>query len=307
MKRSIRWKVILACIIVFIIGIVIYFLGFTGFVAIDTLPSGAAIDIDGNRVGNSPIKKRVFIGMHRIKAIKYGYGVMSDDVRVERGKTIAITRRLPALIQSNPSGAAVYIDGEYKGETPLSFEFEPGYHRVMLKKMHYIDVVKIFRVAEAPMKPMPVFHLTKAEILYPVSITSKPREAKIYIDREWRGVTPKKLQLPRGHYFIRLSKDGYQDIIDEFTVPNAKEYAAKLKARIAYGSISINALPYSVIYLDGQKKGETPIELSQIPVGKHTIRFTRPGYKDIRREVNLEDDQKITIGIKLDEWMLDWR
>jgi len=307
MKISIRVKVIIACIILLVLVIAVYFWGVTGILVIDILPSGATVEIDGKFVGDSPIRKRVFVGTHRIKIVKGGYGpLILRGIQVERGKRVEISRKLPSLIRSNPPGAEVYIDGEYKGKTPLPFEFQMGYHRVLLKKPKYVDVAKRFFIADMVMKPMPVFHLTPAETVYPVNISSKPAGAIIYIEGSRRGETPKQLQLPADRYPIRIFKEGYYEITDELVIPDMKRYKIVLKPIIFYGSISVNAQPFAIVYLDEQKIGETPIELEKIPVGMHTIRLTRAGFVDIKRKIKIEKNKKYKIGIKADEWLLEW-
>ncbi|MFQ6039870.1 MAG: PEGA domain-containing protein [Candidatus Poribacteria bacterium] len=307
MNISTRTKVIIACIILFVLLIAVYFWGFTGILVIDILPAGATVEIDGKVVGDSPIRKRVFVGTHRIKVIKGGYGpLIIRGIQIERGKKVEISRKLPSLIRSNPPGAEVYIDGEYKGKTPLPFEFQMGYHRVLLKKPKYVDVAKRFFIADMVMKPMPVFDLTPAETVYPVSISSQPPGAIIYIEGSRRGETPKQLELPADRYSIRIFKEGYHEITDELIIPDMKEYATVLKPIIFYGSISVNVQPFATVYLDGRKIGETPIELEKVPVGIHTIRLTRPGFVDIKRKIKIEKNEKYKIGIKADEWLLEW-
>ena len=305
MNISTRAQIIIAFIILFFLVIAVYFVGFTGTLVFDTLPSGAAVEIDGNFVGNSPIRKRIFVGTHHVKAVKSGYGTLVlREIQIERGKKLEISRKLPSLIRSNPLGAEVYIDDEYKGKTPLSFEFQPGYHRVLLKKTKYVDLSKRFFVADMVMNPMPIFQLTPAETIYPVNISSKPAGAIIYIEGNRVGETPKQLDLPADRYAIRIFRDGYQQIDDELIIPDTKEYKTVLKPIIFYGSISINAQPFAMVYLDERKIGETPIELEKVPVGMHTIRLTRQGFVDIKRKIKVEKEQKYKIGIKADEWLL---
>jgi hypothetical protein len=304
-KISTRTKVIIACIILSVLVVAVYLWVLTGILVIDTSPAGATVEIDGNFTGESPVRKRVFVGIHQIKAVKSGYGALIlREIQVERGKKLEIKRKLPALIQSNPPGAEVYVDDEYKGKTPLSFEFQPGYHKVLLKKNKYVEVFKRFLVANMVMKPMPIFYLTPAETVYPVNIKSEPAGAIIYIEGNRMGETPKQLELPADQYSIRIFKDGYQEITDKLIIPGMKEYETVLEPIIFYGSISVNAQPFAIVYLDEQKIGETPIELEKVPVGMHTIRLTRPGFVDFKRKINVEKNQKYKIGIKADEWML---
>jgi len=48
------------------------------------------------------------------------------------------------VVNSNPSGARVYFDGEYKGTTPVEFPFKwYGGHRLRLERDGYGDTVQV--------------------------------------------------------------------------------------------------------------------------------------------------------------------
>jgi len=308
MKKRIILILCPAFVILVAMGIVLVYLVFTEVLEVETAPKGASVLLNGKIVGITPLRKRVFVGTHKVKIFKKGYGILPfDEVVIERGNSVIISKKLPALVSSNPSGAHVYIDDEYKGKTPVSFEFDPGYHKITLKKPKYEPVEKGFRVSDMTMKPMPLFQLKKAEVLYPINICSTPAGAKIYLWNQYTGTTPKELKLPKGRYLIRIFKEGYQETPGELVLPGKKEYTTVLKPAESYGIISVNAQPFADVYLDGQKKGETPIELQKVPAGQHVILLTRTGYKDIRRKVMLEKNRNIKIGVSVDEWLFENR
>ena len=304
MKRRIILLAISAFTILILVGVALLYSVFTEFLEVETAPKDASVLLDGKIVGVTPLRKRVFVGAHKMTIFKKGYGALTlDEVVVKRGNSLAISKRLPALVSSNPSGADVYINGEHKGKTPLSFEFEPGYHNVTLKKPGYETEEKVYKISDMTMKPMPPTRLKKVAVVHPVSVYSNPAGAKIYLWSRYMGTTPKELKLPTGRYLIRIFKEGYQEASSELVLPGKKEYRTVLKPTESYGIISVNAQPFANVYLDGLKKGETPIELQQVPAGKHLILLTRPGYKDIRHEITLARNQKINIGVRMDEWL----
>jgi hypothetical protein len=52
--------------------------------------------------------------------------------------------RRKMVVNSNPSGARVYFDGEYKGTTPVEFPFKwYGGHRLRLERDGYNDSVQV--------------------------------------------------------------------------------------------------------------------------------------------------------------------
>jgi hypothetical protein len=59
--------------------------------------------------------------------------------------TGCVRRRI--VVNSNPPGARVYFDGEYKGTTPVDFRFKwYGGHRLRLEREGYDDSVQIVEI-----------------------------------------------------------------------------------------------------------------------------------------------------------------
>jgi hypothetical protein len=44
------------------------------------------------------------------------------------------------------------------------------------------------------------------------------------------------------------------------------------------GDIQVTASQQANVYLDGERAGMTPRSLKNVPLGRHTVRVTRPGY-----------------------------
>ena len=55
-----------------------------------------------------------------------------------------------------------------------------------------------------------------------LSITSNPSGAKVYINGTYKGVTPIKIELKKGSYTVKLSKEGYNDYTKTATVSVGK-------------------------------------------------------------------------------------
>ena len=125
---------------------------FTGSAMIDSVPQGASIYFDGNYYGMTPttITKKT-VGVHDITLKKDGYNDWVSQIQVLKGKTVTITATLVQRttpyegslnIQSTPSGAEVYFNGDMKGVTPLIVSgIAPGTYTITLKKDGYQDWV----------------------------------------------------------------------------------------------------------------------------------------------------------------------
>jgi hypothetical protein len=59
------------------------------------------------------------------------------------------------------------------------------------------------------------------------------------------------------------------------------------------GAIQVTASQQANVFLDGQRQGMTPRSLRDVPLGRHTIRVTRPGYAPQEQAVVLTVDEPI--------------
>jgi serine/threonine-protein kinase len=62
-------------------------------------------------------------------------------------------------------------------------------------------------------------------------------------------------------------------------------------AKPRFGGLTVNALPFGEVLLDGKSLGTTPVRVEKLPVGKHTLRVIREGYEDFERTVVVEEGQ----------------
>ena len=135
----------------------------------------------------------------------YAYGVSTKGLAIFKViETGTIT------ISSSPSGASIYIDGEYKGTTwaSKSFSVPVRYHTIKLTKSGYNDweTTKYVQANEdvyvsATLTPEPGS----------ISTSSVPAGATIYLDGAYKGTTPKTiLDVSVGYHTLELNKEGYQ-------------------------------------------------------------------------------------------------
>jgi hypothetical protein len=64
-------------------------------------------------------------------------------------------------LSTDPAGAAVYVDGQARGVTPVELSLPPGEHRVRLAKDGYLENSRVVRVTGTAMAPVRV-SLTRA-------------------------------------------------------------------------------------------------------------------------------------------------
>ena len=101
------------------------------------------------------------------------------------------------------------------------------------------------------------------------------------------------LHVPDGNCEI-LYKNSWQAIqLDLIDRPgnDLKVYADQVPPPVSSGSLSIASMPSGAsVYLDETYKGITPLIVSNVSPGRHTIKLTKPGYENYTENVSVIAD-----------------
>lgn len=113
-----------------------------------------------------------------------------------------------------------------------------------------------------------------------LGILSFPSGALLILDDEDRGVTPCSVSnLSPGSYTLILEKEGFAPYKQTVTIHPRRATTVTAFLAPLYGSLSIRSYPLNAsISLDGSPKGSTPLILTGIPSGMHTVELSKPGY-----------------------------
>lgn len=200
----------------------------TGSLSVSSSPSGAAVYVDSIYQGvTSTTIGNLVPGSHSVRLTKAGYQDWTGSVSIAAGSTTYLN---PSLVQnpqpqyatvsisSSPSGASVYGDGVYVGQTragsPLVFtQVKPGVHTLLLTKSGYQDYQTTQSVAAGQDY---VVSVTLNAVQNPttggISVISAPSQAEVYLNNAFKGLTPITLDtLSPGSYTVLVKLSGYQD------------------------------------------------------------------------------------------------
>lgn len=125
-----------------------------GFLHLKSNPPGASIVLDGEGVGVTPRTiEALKSGKYVVKLIKDGYFLWKKEVSIAGGSVVNLMAELKTIygtldINSSPAGAAVFIDGDFVGETPFKADkLEGGEHKVKVDLEGYesfTDIAKVY-------------------------------------------------------------------------------------------------------------------------------------------------------------------
>ncbi len=279
----------------------------TGTLSVQTNPPGVAVFVDGVAKGNTPARVSLPAGSHILEL--RGRGVPRViPLSITAGAEASQYLELPAtpstgslLVQSDPPGAKVLVDGTPHGNAPVSIaDLTPGEHEVVLEAEG---------VAPVKQKVMIQAGVTSS-VLTPVSTAASGPvsgwisvKAPFTMDLAENGKSlgtsdTNKIMLAAGRHQIQVSNDtlGYQET-KTVQVPAGK--VAPVTIELPQGSVNLNATPWAEVFIDGKRVGETPIGNLAVPIGPHEIIFRHPQLGEKRQAVSVTLSAPVRLSVDM--------
>lgn len=268
----------------------------TGSLSVTSEPSGAPVAIDGTARGSTPLEVILAPGTHSVE-VGTAPQARSQPVNVTRGSTFSLHVGLGSVIAAGvvagtgglqvatePAGARVSIDGVPHGVAPLTV--------MNLKVGDYVVTVR-GNSGETVNRTVSIQEATVASLVVSMTVPGGfasgwlALTSSVPLQILERGTligsteTPRIL-LPAGAHELELvnAELGYRV---SRTVQIAAGQTAAIGLKPPMSTISINAVPWAEVWIDGQRAGETPIGNFAIVIGKHELLFRHPDLGEQRR------------------------
>jgi len=185
-----------------------------GNITVSSVPAGATILVDGISTGTTTpaIIESVSSGSHYVLLRLTGYQDYTQNVIITDNATSTVSVTLIATetttqqitngsikVESNPSNAAVFLNTEYQGKTPLTlYNITHGTYRVLVQKIGYLDWSDRISVTSGTRTDMYAtlqVEATDTTIVtaIPTAITVKPTISKtstVKVPTPWPSATP---------------------------------------------------------------------------------------------------------------------
>jgi hypothetical protein len=282
-------------------------------------PTGAAVYLNGNYQGTAPLTiSSLSPGTYSLRADRSGYQSESTSVTVQSGKQSEVRFTLTPIqqygavsITSSPSGAYVYMDGVYKGRTPLTLNsVSVQSHNIELDLNGYYDWATTVSVKSGVTSYVNAQMTAVASATTgAIDVVSYPAGADIYLDGKYQGKTPSAgvytiSNVVVGSHTVRVSMSGYQDYTSSVTVSGAttSHVTATLQPApvTSAGSIDVTSSPSGAeIYVDNAYKGITPLTIDGIAAGSHTVMLAHSGYSDWTTSVQVGAGSTASVSASL--------
>ena len=270
----------------------------TASLTVSSTPGGAIVNMDGIPKGVTPCTlDRIQAGEHLIEVNQPGYQTYKETIKLAAGERAQINvflKPVPAtlVVVSVPPKARVYVNSEYRGETPLTLEnLEPGSYRVRAEMAGYEP---LFRNVELKPGKKVTEEFRLEATSGTIVITTEPPEVKVLLDGKEAGVTARKAkettsepltieQVTPGGHEIELVKKGYYPMKISVEVEKNKETRKHVKLRRQflpdYEVVTVDGVVYRGVkhYIDAE--GNIRIEIAEgvfRTIPRNQIKYHRP-------------------------------
>ena len=193
-----------------------------GTLQIESEPEGADVLLNGEVVGQTPLKTEPMRGNYRMELRKDGWQPILDNVKIEPGVTLTMQqfefRKVDGKLEltSEPSGARVMLNNEFRGYTPITLNIisEEDY-KLSLSKSGFVTALRSIRVERDKPK---IVDIPLEPEYGTVFIISQPVDAELTVDgSKVKGPASQRLRLTALPHTIEVSKTGYESFSTTLT------------------------------------------------------------------------------------------
>lgn len=272
----------------------------SGVLTVESTPVGIDVYVDGTLKGKTPLTVPVAAGEHEVK-LSRGRATHTVPVTIEAGKErverVAWSKVRQGgagglQVTSQPPGAKVYVNGTLQGETPLELpNLAAGRYTVTVQGSSG-SVKRAVRVTAGEQTDLDV------ELYSGFLRVIAPVELQLVENGRQLGSSggDQVLLSPGRHEIVAINEPlGYREAHSvEIDAGETKTLTVQ-----PTGTISINAVPWAEVWMEGSKLGETPIANKAVPIGTREVVFRHPEYGEHRVVTTVKYNQLTTVSADL--------
>jgi hypothetical protein len=279
-----------------------------GSLRIESDPAGAEVRLNGEARGTTPLSLAVPAGKYTL-TVQQGTNVKELPVAVVTGETtvhhITWTENAAAAVETGSLsiatdlvGSQVVVDGQERGVTPIVLrDLAVGEHRVQVRARGttYSRTVQI----EAGSTASLFIGGTAAANPGSVVVVS-PTSMQIFEEGRLIGTTDMdRIMLPIGEHELELVAEpiGFRAFRSVRVTPGQ---TTTISVDLPRAALSINAVPWAEVFIDGTRVGETPLGNILQTLGPHEVVFRHPqlGERRMTTVVTTKETNRISVDMR---------
>ncbi len=173
-------------------------------------------------------------------------------------------------------------------------------------RAHIIVVVGLLLVSALAFLYAMRLRRSKTESAITLAIKCQPSPAEVRLDGRFIGLTPMVIHdVAEGEHLVSLSLEGYENHAETTRLGGGRHEVNVRLERESAGSLSVHTRPEGAeVILDGQSRGNTPLEIGALRAGSYRIVLRKAGHEIFNRQLLIKSGEKTSIDAKLDNSVL---
>ena len=279
----------------------------SGTMTVNTDPPGAAVLIDGINRGLTPLNLSLTAGAHMLVVQANGES-RTIPITIAAGAQVSQFLEMPKAasamgqlqVRSEPAGARISVDGTPMGKTPLTVtDLAPGEHSVTLEgDLGSVTQKVVIQAGATASLVVPLGTPPGAALSGWLSVTA-PVVVELYENGQLLGTSGiDRIMLPTGRHEIEVVSEplGYRETR---TVQVAAGRVASMSVTMPKGTVSLNAVPWATVSIDGESVGDTPIGNHLLTIGPHEVVFRNAELGEQRRLIMVTLHAPVRLSVDL--------
>ena len=275
-------------------------------------PEGAKVLLDGESKGVVPVSVfNVSAGKHLLRVEAPGRRPVEEIIAVANGDFLTKDYDLEQekgllLVKTDPEGANVKLGGTSLGTTPLlltDLDTDRTYALNIECVGYQAKRVNVTLPGRTPVAVSEKLVLDSGV----VECVSEPAGATVQVNGIVRGTTPCRIdKVPKGYATFVFKLKGYEDEKRELRIVPGDSQSLSRSMHGRPAKLSVISYPDGArVTMDDNYAGKTPLTLSPVRPGVHTIKAELLGYAPVFKTVMMENGGELTEEIKF-ESILGW-
>ena len=277
----------------------------TGWIILDSKPTGASVFINEEFVGNTPLANyKQAYGTYSYRIDHPNYHSFSGKLELNSDKLEKMINLKPAFgsidITSNVAGATVLLDGKSTNKTtPCTLvEVPSGQHTITIKKDKYSPRQQSVIIEDE--QTLQVSFSLDARFAQ-VKISSL-EGAQIYCNGKLVGTTSHIEDMMEGYYDIEARLNHHKPLTKQIQVIAGQPQEITINPTPICGSLDVTSIPHEAdVTIDGKQYGKTPLTIEKILEGEHSIVLNKEGYSKETSSAIIHENENTFISILLKE------